>query len=83
MGITTSYTSILQTLKELSKDKAKKLKAIGRDPERGLDLTFNNVQTYVKQWEMRIGRDNMMKVGMAATAIEIDGFSPEAVNLER
>lgn len=32
---------------------------------------------------MRIGRDNMMKVGMAATAIEIDGFSPEAVNLER
>lgn len=83
MGITTSYTSILQTLKELSKDKAKKLKAIGRDPERGLDLTFNNVQTYAKQWEMRIGRDNMMKVGMAATAIEIDGFSPEAVNLER
>ena len=55
MGITTSYTSILQTLKELSKDKAKKLKAIGRDPKRGLDLTFDNVQTYAKQWEMRIG----------------------------
>ena len=42
----------------------------------------NNVETTqlyicVRQW------DNMMKVGMAATAIEIDGFSPEAVNLER
>jgi len=83
MGITTSYTNILRTLEELSRDEAKKLEAIGRDPERGLDLVFNNVQTYAKQWEMRIGRDNVMKVGMAATAVEINGFNPEAVNLER
>ena len=83
MGITTSYTNILQTLEELSKDDAKKLEAIGRDPERGLDLVFDNVQTYARQWEMRIGRDNAMKVGMAATAVEINNFNPEAVNLER
>ena len=83
MGITTSHTNILQTLEELSKDEAKKLEAIGKDPKRGLDLVFDNVQTYAKQWEMRIGRDNVMKVGMAATAVEINDFKPETVNLER
>jgi hypothetical protein len=82
MGITTSYTNILQTLEELSKDEAKKLEAIGRDANRGLDLVFDNVQTYAKQWEMRIGRENVMKVGMAATAVELDHFNPEAVELE-
>lgn len=82
MAITTSYNNILTTLAELSKDEAKKLEAIGRDPERGLDLVFDNVQTYAKQWEMRIGRENAMKVGMAATAVEIENFSPDAVNLE-
>ena len=83
MGITTSYTNILTTLEELSKDEAKKLEVVGRDPRRGLDLTFDNVQTYAKQWEIRIGRENVMKVGMAATAIEIDHFNPEAVNLKK
>ena len=83
MGITTSYTNILRTLEELSKDEAKKLEAIGKDLERGLDLVFDNVQTYAKQWEMRIGRDNVMKVGMAATAVEMTGFNPEVVGLER
>ena len=83
MGITTSYNNILATLEELSKDEAKRLEVIGRDSTRGLDLVFDNVQTYAKQWEMRIGRENMMKVGMAATAVEIDGFNPKAVNLNK
>ena len=83
MCITTSYSNILETLEELSKDEAKKLEAIGRDPGRSLDLVFDNVQTYAKQWEMRIGRESVMKVGMAATAVEIENFNPEAVNLER
>lgn len=83
MGITTSYNNILATLEELSKDEAKRLEVIGRDSTRGLDLVFDNVQTYAKQWEMRIGRENVMKVGMAATAVEIDGFNPEAVNLNK
>lgn len=82
MGITTSYSNILWTLEELSKDEAKKLKAIGTDTRHGLDLVFDNVQTYAKQWEARIGRDNAMKVGMAATAVEINNFNPEAVKLE-
>ena len=83
MGITTSYNNILSTLSELSKDEAKKLEMIGRNSACGLDLVFDNVQTYAKQWEMRIGRENVMKVGMAATAVEIDRFDPEAVGLEK
>jgi hypothetical protein len=83
MGITTSYNNILETLEELSKYEAKRLEVIGKDSTRGLDLVFDNVQTYAKQWEMRIGRENVMKVGMAATAVEIDDFNPDAVGLEK
>lgn len=81
MGITTSYNNILTTLEELSKEEAKKLKLIGRDDKCGLDLVFDNVQTYAKQWELRISRESVLKVGMAATAVEINHFNPEAVKL--
>ena len=83
MGITISYNNILSTLKDLSKDEAKKLEELGRDPTCGLDLVFDNVQTYTKQWEMRIGHKSVMKVGMAATAVEINGFNPGAVDLKK
>ena len=83
MGITTSYNNILSTLEDLSKDEAKKLEELGRDPTCGLDLVFDNIQTYAKQWEMRIGRESVMKVGMVATAVEINGFNPGAVDLEK
>ena len=83
MGITPSYNNILQLLEQLSSDEAKKLAAIGRDPGHGLDLVFDNVQTYAKQWEKRIGREDVMKVGMAATAIEVANYNPEAVGLKR
>ena len=83
VGITPSYNNIHQILEELSKDEAKKVQAIGREAKCGLDLVFDNVQTYAKQWEKRIGREDTMKVGMAATAVELNNFKPEAVKLER
>jgi hypothetical protein len=79
--LTPSYNNIFDTLKMLSEDEAGKVKAIGRDRERGLDLTFDNVQTYAKQWEMRIGRENVMRVGMAGTAVELVDFDQRAVDL--
>ena len=81
MCITPSYNGILNTLKSLSEDEARKVKAIGRDWERGLDLTFDNVQSYAKQWEMRIGHESVMRVGMAGTAVELEDFDQQAVNL--
>ena len=59
------------------------MKAIGRDPKQGLDLTFANVQTYTKLWEARIGRESAMKVGMAGTAVKLVDFDPQAVELWR
>ena len=59
------------------------MKTIGRVPERGLDLTFDNVQTYAKQWEVRIGRESVMKVGMAGTAAELIDFDPRVVDLDK
>lgn len=81
--LTPSYNNVFDILKLLSEDEAQKVKAIGRDHERGLDLTFDNVQTYAKQWEMRIGRENVMRVGMAGTAVELVGFNQQAVDLGR
>lgn len=77
-----SYNNIFGTLKKLSEDEAQRVKAIGREPEQGLDLTIDNVQTYTKQWEPRIGRASVMKVGIAGTAVELVGFDPQAVDLE-
>ena len=78
--LTPSYNNVFNILEDLSEDEARKVKVIGRDPERGLDLTFDNVQTYAKRWEARIGRESVMKVGMAGTA---GSFPPgiEEVNL--
>ena len=45
------------------------------------DLTFDNVRTYVKQWEMRIGCENVMRVGMAGMAVELMDFDQQAVDL--
>ena len=81
MCITPSYNNIFDTLEKLSEDEAQKVKAIGRDCERGLDVTFDNVQVYAKQWEMRIGRESVMKVGMAGTAVELMGFDQQVVDL--
>ena len=83
VGLTPSYHNVFETLRKLSEDEAQKVKAIGRDPERGLDLTFDNVQTYARQWEMRIGRENVMKIGMAGTAVELVNFNQRAVDLQR
>ena len=81
--LTTSYNNIFDTLRKLSEDEARKVKVIGADPKRGLDLTTDNVQAFLKQWEMRIGRENVMRVGMAATAVELVDFDQQAVHLGR
>jgi len=81
--LTPSHNNIFDILKELSEDEAQRVKAIGRDPERGLDLTFDNVQTYAKQWEVRVGRESVLRVGMAGTAVELVDFDQHAVDLRR
>ena len=79
--LTPSHSSVYSTLEKLSEDEAKKVKVIGMDPDQGLDLTFDNVQAFAKQWEMRIGRESVMRVGMAGTAVELVGFNRQAVDL--
>ena len=79
--MTPSYRNVFDVLKKMSEDEAEKVKAIGWDQEQGLDLTFDNVQTYVKQWEMRIGRESVMRVGMAGTVVELMDFNQDAVSL--
>ena len=42
---------------------------------------FDNVQAYAKQWEMRIGCENVMRVRMAGTAVGLTAFNQQAVDL--
>jgi len=51
--LTPSYNNIFDILGGLSEGDARKVKVISRDPERGPDLTFDNIQTYAKQWKAR------------------------------
>ena len=81
--LTPSYHNILDTLTRLSEDEARIVKTVGADPERGLDLTCDNVQAYMRQWEMRIGRESVMRVGIAGTAVELVDFNQQAVDLGR
>lgn len=66
-----SYSSIYRTLHSLADQEAEVTRLAGRDKTKWGILRLDNVQQYVKQRDMRIGRENAMRVGIAATYFEI------------
>jgi len=58
--------------------------AHGRDASKWGIMWIDNVQQYIRQRDLRIGRENQMKVGIAATYFEIDpeGFVEGAADLD-
>lgn len=76
-----SYNATSATLKRQSSERAEHLIAIGRDRTKGLSVRLDNVQEYAKDREHRIGRANVMKIGVAGTAVELFDFDPQAVSL--
>lgn len=57
------------------------MKRTGRDLTRGLFLRIDNVQTYVKHGDQRIGRENHMNIGIAGTAWETFDYNPMATSV--
>lgn len=81
IGLCVAQSTVYDALKEMAKQKQSDLK---RAIESGkhFSVVFDNIQTYIKQRDHRIGRENRMITGLAATAIEMEDYSPEAFNLK-
>jgi len=56
--------------------------AHGRDPTKWGIIRLDNVQQYIRQRDLRIGRENKMQIGIAATYFETEGFVPGAADLD-
>ena len=82
VGTSVSYWSVCKHLKDLSEEAAQTVFDVGRDPGRRVVIVMDNVQNFHLQWDLRIGRENPMNVGLAAMLIEIDGVDPRAFSLD-
>ncbi|KAJ3515928.1 hypothetical protein NLJ89_g1460 [Agrocybe chaxingu] len=80
VGDAVSYTSINNALREMSKAKRTLLKSNVAAGKHYI-VVSDNVQTYVKPKDRRIGKVNKMISGLAATAVEMQDYLPEAFNL--
>ena len=84
IGNMPSYSSIYRTLRSLADQETAATQAHGRDASKWGIMWIDNVQQYIRQRDLRIGRENQMKVGIAATYFEIDpeGFVEGAADLD-
>jgi len=77
-----SYSTIYKTLRSLANQETIITKEVGRDPTKWGILRLDNVQQYVHQRDLRIGRENKMNIGIGATYFEIEDFKPVAADLD-
>lgn len=81
-GLTQSWSATYNTLSRLAKQDAAELVTLGRDLDRWGVTRTDNIQEFEKEWELRLGRESKMKIGMAATYAEVWDFNPAAADLE-
>ncbi|KAF8872739.1 hypothetical protein BD779DRAFT_1708992 [Infundibulicybe gibba] len=82
IGEMPAYSTISRALKGLSDHEATITLAHGRNPIKCGMLQFDNVQNYLRQRDPRIGRENKMNVGLAATYIELEAVDPDAFDAD-
>ncbi|KAH9922254.1 uncharacterized protein B0H18DRAFT_1185486 [Fomitopsis serialis] len=77
-----SYTATYATLARMSAQRAEYLKKVGRDRRTGLAMRFDNVQQHTKERERRMGRENVMKIGVAGTVAEMFDYNPDVADVK-
>lgn len=77
-----AYSTVSKTLLGLSDQAASDTLAHGLDPTKCGKIVFDNVQNYHRQRDFRIGRENKLNIGMAATYIELEDVDPKAFDLD-
>ena len=80
VAYTVSYGSVQCCLEELSAQEAKLIVECARDLQRGGVLVMDNMQNYLIQQDMHVGRMHTMNIGLAATYIEIEGIHPNTLD---
>ncbi len=70
-----AFSTIIQILRDLSEQEAKATLIRGQDPSVVGIIRLDNVQNYLRLRDFRIGRENKMNIGIAATFTEIEGVN--------
>ncbi|KAF4583644.1 hypothetical protein AB1N83_012102 [Pleurotus pulmonarius] len=78
-----SYHATYDALTALAKHDLELVKQLGRSPDVSFVLRLDNVQSYVRPRNLRLGREAQMNIGTAATAFLMRDFSLAAVDLDR
>ena len=81
IGATPAYSTVYRAMENLASDEAATLKAHGCNPVKFGIVILDNVQTYHLQRDSRIGRENTIKIGVAATYVELPDVDPAAFDL--
>ncbi|KAJ3745217.1 hypothetical protein EV360DRAFT_57505 [Lentinula raphanica] len=78
------YSTIYSILRELGVKEGLATKSAGSDPKLWGKVFFDNTQRYLRQRDLRFGREHKMSVGIAGTFVEYaEGtFPPEAHDLQ-
>ena len=74
-----AFTTIIRMLRDLSEQESHTTFILGRDPSVVGIVRLDNVQNYLRLRDFRIGRENKMNIGIAATFTEIEGVDRRAL----
>ncbi|KAF9487211.1 hypothetical protein BDN71DRAFT_1514192 [Pleurotus eryngii] len=81
LGLVPSYDSTYRLLKKYAKHDLAVIHSLASSDTSAVIIWLDNVQTYVRLRDLRIGREAHMLTGTAATAFVIEDFSAAALNL--
>ncbi|KAL1945780.1 hypothetical protein VTO73DRAFT_1782 [Trametes versicolor] len=82
VGNTLSWSATYELLARLAAQDKVELVELAKSANRWPILRIDNVQQYQKRRELRMGRENAMKVGVAGTVAEALDFEPSAADLD-
>lgn len=82
LGIMPAYSTICDTLEGLADHEAQVVRAHGQDATSVGIIWLDNVQNYHLQRDMRLGRENTLNIGIAATYVELPDCAASAMDLE-
>ncbi|KAH9948898.1 hypothetical protein B0H21DRAFT_689338 [Amylocystis lapponica] len=82
LGAMPAYNTVYSALERLADQEASIVAAHGRDPESTGMIWFDNVQNYLLQRDVRVGQENKLNIGIAATYVEIPRAIKSAFSLE-
>ncbi|KAJ3730367.1 hypothetical protein C8R42DRAFT_4930 [Lentinula raphanica] len=78
-GTMPAYSTIYAILRDLGMEEGRATQVAGANPNLWGKVFFDNTQRYLRQRDMRFGRENKMSIGIAGTFIEYaEGTFPPA-----